>query len=97
MTSSNVILLAGALAAWLMMLRSWHAWLEPRLDARVDAARARGKRPMPIRGLANYEQAEVADRVQRDGQTLLWERAVGLCIGLGVPLAMLLVAFWSMV
>ena len=96
MSALHILLLAGAGFAWLMMLKSWHAWLGPRLDARVAAALARGERLKPIRGLSNYEQAEVADKLHRAEQTLPWERAVGFGIAFGVPLVVTLAVLWSL-
>ena len=79
-----------------VLLRSWRAWLGPRLDARVQAALVRGERPKPIRGLANYEQAEVAAKLHRADQALAWEKSVGFGIAFGVPLAVTLAVLWSL-
>ena len=96
MSAASVLLLAGAAFAWLMMLHEWHGWLDPRLDARVKAPLARGERPMPIRGLAKYEHAEVAAKLYRAEQVLPWERGVGFGIAFGVPLAATLAVLWSL-
>ena len=96
MSTLHILLLVGAGFAWLMMLRSWRAWLGPRLDARVAAALARGERPAQIRGLSNYEQAEVAAKIHRAEQARPWERAVGFGIAFGAPLAATLAVLWSL-
>ena len=65
MSGTSIALLAGAVFACFMLLLSWRAWMGPRLDARVEAARARGERIRDIPGLSNYEQAEIADAMHR--------------------------------
>ena len=68
----------------------------PRLDARVEAARARGERVRDIPGLSNYEQAEIADAMHRADQAKPWEKNVGFGIAFGVPLAVVLTVLWTL-
>ena len=95
MSGLSALMLAGSAFAWFMLPRAWKAWLAPRLDARVRAANECGEQPPRIRGLSNYEQAEIADALHREAHMTVRERAFGFAITCGVPLAVVLVAFFT--
>lgn len=95
MSVSQILLLAGAGVAWLMLKSAWRAWVNPRLDARVEAAWARGERVRNIPGLSNYEQAEIADAMHRADQAKPWEKSLGFGIAFGVPIVIVLLVLWT--
>jgi len=81
----QIALLVRAGFAWLMLMHSWSVWLEPRLEARRQAALARGEVPEKIKGLSNYAAADIGEKIHREAQAHVWERWVGRGIVIAIP------------
>ena len=80
------ILIIGFLIAWLGLAMSWRTRIESVTEARRLAALSRGERPPDIRGVSNYERAELMEAAHRRMLRTKAESFWTLFILAGIPL-----------
>ena len=79
------VLLIGALIAWAGLMLTWSNHIKEISEQRRLKAVARGETAPDIRGVSNYERAELRETAHRTMQVTVGEKCIGRAIFLGVP------------
>ena len=79
------VLLIGALIAWAGLMLTWSNHIKEVSEQRRLKAIARGETAPDIRGVSNYERAELRETAHRTMQVTVGEKCIGRAIFLGVP------------
>ena len=89
------IYLIGAFIAWAGLMLTWFNHIKAVSEQRRIHAVARGEAAPDIRGVSNYERADLRETVHRAMQVTSGEKWIGRGLCLGVPLIILTVFFTS--
>ena len=85
------VLLIGALIAWAGLMLTWSNHIKEVSEKRRIKAIARGETAPDIRGVSNYERAELRETAHRTMQVTVGEKWIGRAIFIGVPTIILTV------
>ena len=80
------VLIVGFLISWIGLALSWQTRVETVTEARRLAALSRGEQPPDIRGVSNYERAELMEAAHRRMLRTKAESFWTLFILAGIPL-----------
>jgi len=89
------VLLIGALIAWAGLTLTWSNHIKEVSEQRRIKAIARGETAQDIRGVSNYERADIRETVHRAMQVTDREKCIGRAIFFGVPIIILTVFLTS--
>ena len=85
MSIPSYIYLISALIAWAGLMLTWSNHIKEVSEQRRLKAIARGETAPDIRGVSNYERAELRETAHRTMQVTVGEKCIGRAIFLGVP------------
>ena len=91
MSIPSYIYLIGALIAWAGLMLTWSNHIKEISEQRRLKAVARGETAPDIRGVSNYERADLRETAHRAMQVTVGEKWIGKAIFLGVPTIILTV------
>jgi len=89
---SPYILLLGAFIAWAGLMFSWSRYIGEISERRRKEAVSQGETPPDMKGVSNYERAELREDAHRDMKVMPRERWIGRGLFFGVP-ALILTVF----
>ena len=79
------IYLIGVLIAWAGLMLSWFNHIKEISEQRRIKAVARGETAPDIRGVSNYERADLRKTAHRAMQVTVGEKWIGRCLFFGIP------------
>jgi len=79
------LLVIGAFLAWIGLMLSWSRYIREVSENRRNEAVANGEEPPDIRGVSNYERADLRESAHRDSKVSAQERWIGRGVGFGIP------------
>jgi len=85
MSIPSYIYLISALIAWAGLMLTWSNHIKEVSEKRRIKAIARGETAPDIRGVSNYERAELRETAHRTMQVTVYEKWISRAIFLGVP------------
>ena len=91
MSIPGYIYLIGALIAWAGLMLTWTNHIKEISEQRRIKAVARGETAPDIRGVSNYERADLRETAHRAMQVTTGEKWIGRTISLGIPTIILTV------
>ena len=91
MSIPSYIYLISALIAWAGLMLTWSNHIKEVSEKRRIKAIARGETAPDIRGVSNYERADLRETAHRTMQVTVGEKWIGRAIFLGVPTIILTV------
>ena len=91
MSIPSYIYLISALIAWAGLMLTWSNHIKEVSEKRRIKAIARGETAPDIRGVSNYERAELRETAHRTMQVTVGEKWIGRAIFIGVPTIILTV------
>ena len=95
MSIPSYIYLIGALIAWAGLMRTWSNHIKEVSEQRRIKAIARGETAPDIRGVSNYERADIRKTAHRAMKVTVGEKWIGRAIFLGVPTIILTIYVMS--
>ena len=85
MSIPSYIYLIGALIAWAGLMLIWSNYIKEISEQRRLKAVARGETAPDIRGVSNYERADLRETAHRAMQVSVGEKWIGRCLFFGIP------------
>jgi hypothetical protein len=85
MSIPSYIYLIGALIAWAGLMLTWSNYIKEISEQRRLKAVARGETAPDIRGVSNYERADLRETAHRAMQVTVGEKWIGRCLFFGIP------------
>ena len=89
------ILLIGALIAWIGLSLSWSRYIREETEQRRKDAVAQGESPPDIKGVSNYERAELRENAHRNMKVKPREKWISRAVLFVIPVIILTVFFVS--
>lgn len=86
------LLLIGTIIAWIGLMLSWARYIHDVAERRRTAAVAQGETPPDIKGVSNYERADLREKTHRAMKITPREKWIGRALYFGVP-AIIFIAF----
>jgi len=87
----SYVFLIGAFIAWAGLFLTWLKHIHEVSEKRRLKAVARGETAPDIKGVSNYERAELRESAHRTMQVTVGEKWIGRAICLGLPVIILTV------
>lgn len=87
------IYLIGAFIAWSGLMLTWSNYIQEVSEERRQTAIARGETPPDVKGVSNYERADLRETAHRAMQITQKEKWIGRVLFLGIPAIFLTVYF----
>ena len=91
MSIPSYIYLISALIAWAGLMLTWSNHIKEVSEQRRIKAIARGETAPDIKGVSNYDRADLRETAHRAMQVTVGEKWIGRAIFLGVPTIILTV------
>lgn len=88
---SPYLLVIGAVIAWIGLMMSWSRYIREVSENRRNDALAKGEEPPDIRGVSNYERADLRESAHRDSKISAQERWIGRGVCFGIPVIIFIV------
>jgi len=79
------LLLIGSIIAWIGLMLSWARYIYEVTERRRTAAVAQGEMPPEIKGVSNYERADLRTKTHRTMKITSREKWIGRALFFGVP------------
>jgi len=89
------IYLVGAFIAWAGLMLTWSKHIHDIAEQRRLKAVAQGETAQDVRGVSNYERAELRESAHRASKVMPRERWIGRVMFLGIPVIILTIFFAS--
>lgn len=85
------LLLIGAIIAWIGLMLSWSRYIREISENRRSKAAAQGETAPDIKGVSNYERADLRKIAHRASKVTDREKWIGRGIYFGIPAIILIV------
>ena len=87
------VYLIGAFIAWAGLMLTWSKHIHQITEQRRIKAVTKGETAPDIRGVSNYERADLREMAHRAQLVTTREKWIGRGLGIGIPVIMLTVFF----
>ena len=94
-TIPPLLLLIGTIIAWIGLMLSWARYIHDATERRRTAAVAQGETPPDIKGVSNYERADLRTKTHRTMKITPHEKWIGRGLFFGVPAIIFIVFLQS--
>ena len=85
------LLLIGTIIAWIGLMLSWAHYIHDVTERRRIVAVAQGETPPDIKGVSNYERADLREKTHRAMKITPHEKWIGRALFFGVPVIIFIV------